>query len=493
MAKQNILFIIADDLGKYTGSYGVKSIHTPNIDKLAAQGTRFDMAFASTASCSASRSVIYTGLHTHQTGQYGHTHDWNHFSVFEHIESAPKIFNALGYQTGIVGKIHVAPPSVFSWEVRDDSGTRDIKWFAERVEAFFEQANQTNRPFYLTVAYTDPHRDATRGGFGNVETADLDITLPHYRPEDVEVPAFLTDVPEVRTELTEYYRSITRFDAGVGLLLKALEQQGLSESTLVIVTSDNGPPFLNSKTTLFEPGVCLPLIVKKPNAKPGVVNPNLISYIDFLPTLIDWAGAKDKVSSGGKSPPRLGRSFLPILESSEALPAEKWQQQIFGSHTFHEVQNYWPTRFTRTARFKYHRNIAWRLDFPFATDLYGSLSWDGIRNTKPPVLVGQRPLKNYIFRPQEELYDIENDPQEIHNLVEEKEFSDVLKELRKKTEAWQLQTEDPWLYRDGVSVVTNRVYETEGLAITDKWELDLENPGNRDVPLWSWPQTKTGS
>lgn len=277
------------------------------------------------------------------------------------------------------------------------------------------------------------------------------------------------------------------------MLLNALEQQGLSESTLVIVTSDNEPPFLNSKTTLFEPGICLPLIVRKPNSKSGVVNPNLISYIDFLPTLIDWAGAGDKVASGGKSPIRLGKSFLPILESSEILPAEKWQQQIFGSHTFHEVQNYWPTRFTRTRRFKYHRNIVWRLDFPFATDLYGSLSWEGIRNTKPPVHVGQRSLKDYIFRPKEELYDIENDPLEIHNLVDEEEYSDVSRELRKTVEAWQLETEDPWLYRDGVSVVTNQVYETEGLAIPDKWELDPENPGNRNTLLWSWLSSKTES
>jgi N-sulfoglucosamine sulfohydrolase len=489
MGKQNILFIIADDLGKYTGCYGVKSIQTPNIDKLAAQGTRFDMAFASTASCSASRSVIYTGLHTHQNGQYGHTHAWNHFATFDYIETAPKVFNELGYQTGIIGKVHVAPESVYPWEIREESGTRDVTWVAKRAEAFLDLAKQKDRPFYLTVGFVDPHRDATRGGFGNEETADLSIELPRYRPEDVEVPAFLSDIPEVRKELVEYYRSITRFDAGVGLLLAALEQKGLSESTLVCVISDNGPPFINSKTTLFDAGVCLPVIVRKPGAKSGVVNPNIISYIDFLPTLLDWAGAKGRKSSNSASPPRLGQSFLPILESSERLPGDQWQQQIFGSHTFHEVQNYWPTRYTRTARFKYHRNIAWRLDFPFATDLYGSLSWEGIRNTKPPVTVGTRPFKDYIFRPQEELYDLEHDPQEVRNLAGVTEFAEVLKDCREKTEAWQLQTQDPWLYRDGVSVVCNQVYAHEGLQIPDRMEVDVENPGNCDVRLWPWPAT----
>jgi N-sulfoglucosamine sulfohydrolase len=113
IANKNILFIIADNLGKHTGRYGTKSIQTPNIDMLAAQGIRFDIAFASTASCSTSRSVIYTGLHTYQNGQYGHTYAWNHFATFNYIGTAPKIFNDLGYQTGIIGKVHVAPDSVY--------------------------------------------------------------------------------------------------------------------------------------------------------------------------------------------------------------------------------------------------------------------------------------------------------------------------------------------------------------------------------------------
>ena len=138
----------------------------------------------------------------------------------------------------------------------------------------------------------------------------------------------------MRKELVEYYRAITRFDAGVGLLLAALEQRDLSESTLVCVISDNEPPFINSKTTLFDAGVSLPVIVRKPGAKSGVVNPNIISYIDFLPTLLDWAGAKDRKSSNATSQTRLGQSFLPILESSDRLPGDQWQQQNFGSHTY---------------------------------------------------------------------------------------------------------------------------------------------------------------
>ncbi|CZR58869.1 related to N-sulphoglucosamine sulphohydrolase precursor [Phialocephala subalpina] len=487
--KKNILFLIADDLGKYLGCYGVKSIKTPNIDKLASHGTKFDMAFTSTASCSASRSVIYTGLHTHENGQYGLANGRNHFATFDHVETMPEIFNSLGYRTGIIGKVHVGPESVYPWEIKEESETRDVGWVADAAEAFFMVAKETKRLFHLTVGYVDPHRDLTRSGFGNKDIHDPRIRVPEIKPKDVEVPPLLSDLSEVRTELAEYYQSICRLDIGVGLILQALERQGLADSTMVCFVSDNGPPFMNSKTTLYDAGIRLPVIIRTPNhSNPGTVNPNMISYIDFLPTLLDWAGAPGhETPSKTNSPPRLGKSFLPILESSTVLPESGWQHHVFGSHTFHEVQNYWPTRFLRTRRYKYHRNLAWRLDFPFATDIYGSLSWEGIRNTPPPVMVGSRPLKNYIWRPAEELYDLENDPQEVKNLAGEKEYEELMKELRAKLENWQLETKDLWLYRDGVSVVINEHHREAGLRIPDRFEIDVERPGNRDVESWKAP------
>ena len=111
--KKNILLLIADDLGKQLSCYGAKSIKTPNIDKLASEGTRFDYAFASTASCSGSRSVIYTGQHTHQNGQYGLASHRHHFVTFDHVETAPQLLNQIGYRTGILGKIHVGPLAVY--------------------------------------------------------------------------------------------------------------------------------------------------------------------------------------------------------------------------------------------------------------------------------------------------------------------------------------------------------------------------------------------
>lgn len=495
---KNVLLLVADDLGLYLGCYGTPAIQTANIDNLAKDGTRFTNAFASTASCSASRSTIYTGLHTHENGQYGLQGGWNHFQTHDHIETTPQVFNALGYQTGIIGKVHVGPLSVYQWEVVEDSASRDTKWVSERAASFFDKAKKSNRPFHLTIGFRDPHRDDTREDFGNrrKEVIDAGLEGPDYSRNDVEIKEFMTDVPELRLELVNYYKSITRLDWGVGWILEALKNRGLDKNTLVLFVSDNGAPFINSKTTLYDAGVQLPLIVKKPGQKTGIVNPNMVSFFDILPTCIDWAGKKDgdiQTSNSKKSPRRLGVSFLPVLESSDLLPSDKWKHHVCGSHTFHEVQNYWPTRFMRTHRYKYHRNIAYRLDFPFAGDLYGSLSWEGIRNQDGPVKIGKRSLESYLFRGPEELFDIEEDPDEVHNLVGEKDYEDLLQECRAKLEAWQYQTRDTWLYKDGVSATVMERFRRLGLKLPDRFELDLKNPGTKNVKEWQPPKANSSA
>src|SRR6056297_2427581 len=268
----NILLMIADDLGRMAGCYGAHGLATPRIDALAAGGTRFDMAFTSTASCSGSRSVIFTGLHTHQSGQYGLHHDYHHFLTFADVDTLPALMARAGVHAGIIGKVHVGPPEVYPWATREESGTRDVRRVAERAGAYFAARAADGAPFCLTVGFVDPHRDATRGGFGN---AGFGAEDPVIAPEAVVVPPFLPDLPETRAELAEYARSVHRLDRGVGHVLDALEAAGLAGDTLVVFLSDNGAPFLNSKTTLFDAGVHLPLILRKPGQRAGVVNPNL--------------------------------------------------------------------------------------------------------------------------------------------------------------------------------------------------------------------------
>lgn len=483
--QKNILLLIADDLGReQMGCYGCKSIKTPHLDAFSASGAQFDMAFTSTASCSGSRTVIYTGSHTHENGSYGLNHERNGFQTFPNVETAPQAFNRLGYKTGILGKIHVGPEDSYTWQVQEESESRNVAHIADRSSVFFRQAQSENKPFFLTVGFVDPHRYiGHRGGFGNVEGNHDPRLQDHiYRPEDVEVPSFLSDIPEVRQELAEYYRAITRMDQGVGLILEALDAAGLTDSTLVLFLSDNGPPFINSKTTLFEAGVRLPFLLRAPGlGVPGTPNPNLVSYVDILPTFLDWAG-HDKLPSPEGKIPRRGRSILPVLGRTTAH--EAWDC-VFGSHTFHEITNYWPTRYMRNRRYKYHRNVCWKLDFPFAMDLYASLSFEGMRNASPP-MIGQRKLKDYIQRPPEELFDLESDPLELENLAGKPEFQDVLQDMRRALENWQKETNDLWLWRDGAPLVKylSSSYAREGLRIPDRFDFDAERPGTVGVEYY---------
>ncbi|PKS08024.1 hypothetical protein jhhlp_006636 [Lomentospora prolificans] len=489
---KNIVLLIADDLGREVlGCYGSKAVDTPHLDSIAASGTRFDFAFASTASCSGSRTTIYTGLHTHNNGSYGLVGERNGFQTNHDIETAPQIFNDIGYKTGILGKVHVAPDAQYPWQVRKENDTRDVAFIADQAKEFMQEAKNEDKPFFLTIGYVDPHRDlAFRGGFGNVEgNYDPRLKDKIYTPDQVVIPSWTNDLPEVRQELAEYYRSIYRMDQGIGMVVQNLQDLGLADNTMIVFMSDNGPPFINSKTTLYDAGVRLPLLVRVPGRSGGIINHHMVSWLDVLPTFLDWAGHAGRQPAAGYYGPRTGRSIIPIMENPTQDVDPSWSR-VFGSHTFHEITNYWPTRYMRDRRYKYHRNICWRLDFPFAMDLYASLSFEGIRNSGDeaagkPTMVGQRKLRDYIFRPPEELYDLEADPAEVTNLADNPDYKEKLLEMRQALEQWQNETQDLWLWRDGTSVWRYRYhgYHREGLRIPDRFDFDVDNPGNRDPAL----------
>ncbi|MFB3788603.1 MAG: sulfatase [bacterium] len=431
---RNVLLLIADDLGRDMPSYGNPVILTPNLERLASEGVRFTNAYCTTPSCTASRSVILTGLHNHRNGLYGLMHDYHHFAAFPWVLSLPRILQERGYATGVVGKLHVGPPEVFPFDFAPTVSTRNVTALAAQAKRFFE----TNRekPFFLLVGFGDPHR--SEKGFGN-EDNKSEVKPVIYSPEEVIVPSFLPGWPETRRELAEYYQSASRMDHGVGLILQALREAGREQDTLVIFLSDNGIPFPGAKTSLYDPGIRLPLLVRSPDqSRKGLVNHAMVSFTDIMPTILEWTGSS--------VPPKYalhGRSFLPILQQENP---EGWDE-IYFSHTFHEVTMYYPARGIRTRKFKYINNLAHELPFPFASDLYRSATWQGVLESHRGLnwKYGKRRLRDFLHRPAEELYDLENDPDEVKNLARGRKYSDVLNELREKTLAFRKNTQDPWL------------------------------------------------
>lgn len=428
--QRNVLLLISDDQGLDLGCYGTP-VATPRIDRLAREGTRFSHAFAAVSSCSPSRAVIHTGLYGHQNGMYGLQHDVHHQSLLDGIETLPSLLRRAGYATALVGKKHIGPDKAFPFEaelVPERSGIRDVREMAVAAASFIRSTS--DRSFFLTVAYSDPHRAAT--DYGN-DRAWPGVKPVRYDPAKVHIPQHLPDIPAVRQDLAEYYESLSRLDSGVGMLLDLLADSGRADDTLVVFLSDNGRPFPGAKTNLYRPGLHLPLILRAPGSAASV-NDAMVSWTDIAPTVLDWAGVP--LPSYSLS----GQSLLPILGKA----GDPARDAVFASHEFHEINQYYPMRAIHTRTHSYILNLAHPLDYPIAGDVAGSPSWKAIA-ADPAIPLGKRSQAAYLRRPAEELYDLTHDPDELVNLAADPAYADVRDTLRARLLEMRKTTRDPWL------------------------------------------------
>lgn len=481
-AERNIIFFITDDESPTLGCYGDEVAVTPHIDAVAADGTLFRNAFATTASCSASRSVVMSGLHNHKNGQYGHQHHYHKFASFHNVVSLamPRVLANAGYRTGHIGKYHVAPETVYHYETYLKGNTRNAVQMAEACRKFITDQSD-DRPFFLYFATSDPHR-----GGGEDNTSDLEyppnlfgnrrnreaypgVEEVFFDPEEVPVPAFLPDTPECRAELAQYYQSCARIDQGVGKLVEILKEAGLYDKTLFVFTSDHGMAFPGGKTTVYEGGLRVPFVVRNPyESNRGVVSEAMISHIDITPSLLDFAGGLDPTTNGPKEwidPDQFwkergeavkenrdgrhkfrsyhGKSWVPILGKPDAT---HWET-IFASHTFHEIQMYYPMRVVRDKKYKLIWNIAHGLPYPFASDLWAASTWQAQYAKGMTAPYGQKTVGDYVYRPAFELYDIEADPHESENLAFKSEYAKILAEYQDRLKAFQKEMNDPWIIK----------------------------------------------
>ena len=442
--KKNVLLLIADDMGLTAGCYGDSVAKTPNVDALAKTGTRFTHGFASVASCSPSRATILTGMPTHQCGQYGLAHATHNAHSFRNVKGLPALLGPAGYRSGVIAKLHVQPKEVYPFDAELPGNGRNPMQIAEQARKFLAETG--DKPFFLLVGFTDPHRAAQ--GFANDVKYPAEVPAIKFDASKVPVPYHLPDTDEVRAELAEYYQSVARLDHGVGMVMKELENAKQLDNTLVIFLSDNGIPFPGAKTTLYDSGVHLPLIIRKPGQKAGVVCSAMASWTDVTPTILDWCGVKP-APVGKKDAPLPGRSLLPLLEKEKV---DGWDM-VFGSHQYHEVTMYYPMRMVRSRTHKYVVNLAHPLEYPHASDLWGSDTWQGILK-RGDKFMGKREVSAFLKRPKEELYDLTKDPNELNNLLADPKWRDapanetVYAVHKNWLEDWRKKTNDPWLVKN---------------------------------------------
>lgn len=426
--RPNILLIVSEDNGPELSCYGEPSVRTPVLDQLAAAGVRFERAYVAQAGCSQSRAAYLTGLYPHQNGQIGLA-TWK-FRMYR--EDTPNVVRSLkqaGYRTGIIGKLHVNPASAFPFDFKAIPSAnfkrRQLDNYAKYAADFFATSD---RPFFLNVNYPDAHRPFINQVAG----------LPQHplSPEDVKPLAYFgLDTPELRAQTAAHYNCMMRLDALVGDLLKALKQSGKASNTLIVYIGDHGADMLRGKRTSYEGGVRVPMILKwLGQIKRGQVRRELVSTVDIMPTLLEAAGA-DPV------PGLAGRSLFPLLQGEIA----QWRRYLFTEFHIHSAHNFYPQRTIRDGRYKLIQNLLPNQTNPgyaftlrrFFTDLPQTIDAapDHIR----------RAYLRMKTPPAYELYDLNADPHEFHNLAESTDHAEVLATLKDRLAAWRRQTKDPLL------------------------------------------------
>ncbi len=462
--KPNILIVISDDQSyPHASAYGAQFVDTPAFDRVAEEGILFNNAWASSPGCSPSRASILTGRYPWQIEEAG-----THASSFPKKYSVlPDLLEDAGYWVGFTGKGWAPgdweasgrsrnPAGPAFWDVRLDPPheyIRDID-YAGNFRQFLEE-RPDDSPFYFWLGTSEPHRPYEEG-IGLAAGKNL---------EDVDVPAYLPDTPEIRSDLLDYAVEIEWFDYHLEQSIEILEEKGELENTLIIVTSDQGMPFPRAKANLYNDGLHVPFAVRWGNVTPpGRIVDDIINLADIAPTVLEAAGVQHPGDY-----PMSAKSFMNILTTDKDGTVDTERSATFAGRERHSSVRWnnkgYPSRAVRTHQYVYIRNFAperWpagaprRIEEGEVTPMHSAYhdidpapSLDFMTEN-----VDDPSINNYLFlsvgkRSAEELYDLRKDPGNVNNLALDPAYEQVTRFLREKLIRFLEETEDPHMSGDG--------------------------------------------
>jgi len=421
MVRPNVILITCHDLGQHLGCYGVRTVDTPNIDRLAAEGVRFKNSFCVAPQCSPSRAAMVTGRYPHSNGVLGLCHGGFKWDLHESETHLVRRFAAVGYYTTLIGIQHETPrPERLGFdemhpEMDDRLPIARAMQCADRAVAWLADPLRRKRPFFLQFGLYEPHRyPAHPTGWAPT----------HQKPRaEVTVPGYLKRDDGAVEEFGYFEASVRTADDAVGRVLAALNRTGLADNTLVIFTADHGIPFPRAKCTLYDPGLQVPLILRWPKApwRAGTVHETMISNVDYVPTLCDLLGLPQAADAQGWS-------YAVLLRGQPCQP----RREVFAEMTYHDY--YDPLRAIRTARYKLIVSFCNNSAFMDPTQQW----WHRTITVVPPDPPNAR-------HQLVELYDLEEDPLEHRNLADEPALAEVKRNLLGRLHRWMVETEDPLL------------------------------------------------
>lgn len=430
--RPNILFAIADDWSwPHAGVYGDQVVKTPAFDRVAKEGVLFSNAFCAAPTCTASRGAILTGQAAHRLEDGANL--WS--TLPKRFQVYPDLLEEAGYFVGHAGKGWGPGNVEAGGRTRNPAGPR----FANFAE--FLKQKPADKPFCFWFGSLKPHRPYEKG-------SGLKAGM---KTDDVNVPPFWPDTPEVRSDILDYYKEVMDYDAEVAELLETLDKAGLVENTLVVVTSDNGMPFPRAKCNMYDAGTHMPLAIRWPaRVKPGWKTEEFINAVDFAPTFLEAAGLKPL-------PEMTGRSFLDLLTTGISGGRDRAFCERERHTDRREGRKSYPMRAVRTKEFLYIRNL--RPDLWPAGDpqhdapepIYGGGFSDiDSSPTKSAILERRDDPKFKRFfelacakRPEEELYDLKKDPWQIENVADNPDYADAKRRMRAMLDEWMESTADP--------------------------------------------------
>ena len=433
----NVLYLHTHDTGRFIQPYD-PAMPTPNLVKLAKDGTLFRNAYCCGPTCSPSRAALLTGEPPHMNGMYGLAH--RGFELNDYSKHLANYLKQFGYETVLCGlqhecktaygigydKVYVNPrderEDLTSWDL--SNGDAAIRYIREKHE----------KPFFLSYGLIHTHRP--------YQELDTDV-LPDY----LKVPHCLPDHSKIRTDFARFVTSVKRADMCIGRVLDALEQEGLTDDTVIIYTTDHGIAFPFMKCNLYDTGIGVSLIIKyKTNPSKGRVCDSLVSHVDIYPTLCELLNIPK---------PRwlTGTSLMPLLNNE----VEEVNEAIYSEINYHAAAE--PQRCVRTKRYKYIKR-------------YGE--WEGY----VPSNIDGGDSKSYILsggllehKPEREmLFDLILDSAEGNNVIDDLSYRKIAEYMRQKLKSHMVQTND--------FLLENQLPHPEGIKVnrTECMEPDSKNP-----------------
>ena len=422
-ARPHVVLFVADDYSWHDcGPYGNRVVRTPNLDRLAREGMRFDAAFAASPTCTPSRCALFTGLYPFRNGAHA-----NHSVVNDGLRTLPHRMKDLGYRVVLAGKTHIGPRESFPFEYLKGSnvmpaGKDHVLWTdldTGTVEALLAGHDRAKQPLCLVVCSHSPHVywPASDG----------------YDPAPAAPPPYLLDTPETRAALCRYYTDVTWMDRQVGDVLESLSKHGYADDTLFAFTADQGAQFPFAKWNLYDAGIRTPLLVRWPGkVGAGTSTDALVSLVDLLPTVLEATGAAAPVEVDG-------RSFMPVLLGR----SDRHREAVYAAHTGDGNMNRSPMRCVRTARHKYVLNL--KPEERYKTHISDGVAGDGraywaswVRRV-PDDPRAATLVARYRERPAEELFDLSADPYEQNNLAADPGHAHLLATLREDLRRWRIE------------------------------------------------------